>query len=1085
MPVLVDFGLALASSGATGRDVLQVGGPAAGSPAYMAPEQMLGELVDARADLYAFGCILYEYVTGRLPFEGTVPMVINQHLHKRPAAPSSCVEGVPPALDELILKLLEKRPQDRLGYANDVAVALAALGAGERLDWPEARPYLYRPGLAGREAALADVESRLDGAATRRGARILVGGESGVGKTRFAMEVAAMATRRGMRSIAGECATMAGGEGRDAVRAAPLHPFRHLLLAVADRCRELGSPETRRLLGAHGPVLAAYEPSLLRLPGAESQVELPALPAEAALARTVSSLATTLAAFAETEELLLLIDDLQWADATSLAFLASLDAEWFARHPVVLLGTYRAEEKSDAVRQLAGAQGTLSVELGRLEPADVAGMVSDMLAMPRPPSGLLDFLVTESEGNPFFIAELLRVAIDERVLFRNETGEWRVVAEGAAAGDYHDALPLPRELIALVGRRISALSTGARALARVASVLGREFDADVLAAATTLDELPGLDAIEELRARQVLEVAGSRLRFAHDKLREAVYTAIPESQSRVISGVAARAVEARYAGTPELAGHYPFLAHHFAAAREDDKALSYLEKAGQRALDSGASADAIGFFRRAIQLDDQRRLRGDEPSSTSRRAAWERRLGQAEFNLGHMREAETLTLSSLHRCTGRVPAGRSSAVVALVVLLGHLARQLWRLVGPARHQVTRDPEARHRLTEASLAAERLSEIDHFRSEPLLSFSAALQSANLAEPLGSSPELARSYATLSIAFGLVPLQRAVDAYEARARAAAEETGDSQATSRVDLLITLSAIGTARWDVARRASDSGLDMARAAQDHRRFEEILTLRSDVEFMTGHFDEALRLNDELMVSAKKSGNRQGEFWSLTTRVWVLVLMGRAGEAVEPMERAHQLIADEVSDESQHFTRGEGALVHLMQGDHARALRIAKETLGHMERLSPSAFHVLWGYSATCEVFLELAKREPAAADRRRLARAARRACRRMWGYARIFPVGRPWAHRYDGLLHLLSGRTARAQRCFTRSLAEAERLGMPIEAAQARYELGRALPQGDRSRAELLERARAAFLEHGAGAWLARADAAIAAGVTPSMPA
>ncbi len=88
------------------------------------------------------------------------------------------------------------------------------------------------------------------------------------------------------------------------------------------------------------------------------------------------------------------------------------------------------------------------------------------------------------------------------------------------ATPFREALPLPRGLYALVGRRVAALGTGARRLARVASVLGREFDADVLAAATTLDEIPGLEAIEELRARRILDVAGGRLRFAHDKLRE-------------------------------------------------------------------------------------------------------------------------------------------------------------------------------------------------------------------------------------------------------------------------------------------------------------------------------------------------------------------------------------------------------------------------------------------------------------------------------------------------------------------------------------------------------------------------------------
>jgi serine/threonine protein kinase/tetratricopeptide (TPR) repeat protein len=1083
-PVLVDFGLALAASGATGKDKLEVSGRPMGSPAYMSPEQIRGELADARADLYALGCMLYEGITGRVPFEGTVQMVISQHLHKRPQPPSELVEGVPPALERLVLTLLQKRPQDRLGYADDVAAALAALGAAGRPGWPRGRSYLYRPSLAGRSVVLSDVEKSLEGAQQHRGARVFVGGESGVGKTRFAMEIATLATRRGLRVVTGECAAVSAGEDR-ALRAAPLHPFRPLLLALADRCRELGPEETARLLGDRGPVLAAYEPSLLRLPGQEALPELASLQAQAARARLVSALTETLAALAAAEPLLLLIDDLQWADENSLAVLRALDEAWFERSPVVLLGTYRTEENNDAIRELTQARGAVSVELGRLDAAAVGRMVSDMLAMPAPPAEFIDFLVEQSEGNPFFIAEYLRVAIDERVLARNEEGDWRVTAEGAARDTFRDALPLPRELRALVGRRVAALGTGARALARVASVLGREFDADVLVAATTLDEIPGLEAIEELRARQILDVVGGRLRFAHDKLREIIFAEIPDAQSRALSGVAARAIEARYAGTPEIAGCYPILAHHFAVSGDDEKAIEYLEKAGGRALETGASSEAVGFLRRALDLDDQRRRRGDEPAPALRRACWERRLGQAEFNLGNMRDAERLTAGALHRLrSGHAPADalrKPPTAIAFVVLVAHLLRQFYHLFGPARRP-TADPETRRRVAEASLAAERLSEIYFFQSEPLLSFSAALESANLAEALGPSPVLARSYATLSVAFGLVPWQRVVDAYEARARAAAAESADAEAISWVHFLIGLSAIGNARWEDARRALDHAREIARAVQDHRRVEECLALRGNIEVMTGSVEGALASYAELFASAKKSGNQQGEAWALCGRSECYLTLGRPAEALDNLERAHLLMKEDSGDESERITRGEAALVYLMRDDRPRARRIAADTLALMNRLSPSAFHVIYGYVTTCEVLCALYEDERGPEERAALGRSVQLACRALRGYARIFPIGRPYADRFDGVRLALAGKATRAQRLFARSRAAAERLGMPLEAAIASYEMGRFLPPDDARRAEHLEQARAVFAAQDARFWLTRVDAARAGQPQPS---
>ena len=110
-PVLVDFGLAWRSAGTMGREVLDVATDVVGTPAYMAPEQIRGDLIDARADLYATGCLLYELLTSRPPFVGvSTSHIMDQHLNEPPLAPSALVEDVPPDVDRLILALLEKRP---------------------------------------------------------------------------------------------------------------------------------------------------------------------------------------------------------------------------------------------------------------------------------------------------------------------------------------------------------------------------------------------------------------------------------------------------------------------------------------------------------------------------------------------------------------------------------------------------------------------------------------------------------------------------------------------------------------------------------------------------------------------------------------------------------------------------------------------------------------------------------------------------------------------------------------------------------------------------------------------------------------
>jgi serine/threonine protein kinase len=122
--VLVDFGVLAAFGGAHGRETLSVEAGTAGTPLYMAPEQIRGELVDARADLYALGCVVYELLGGEPPFGGTAQQVREGHLHQEPRPLLELAPGLPAELAELVHRLLRKDRRERLGDATDVAVAL-------------------------------------------------------------------------------------------------------------------------------------------------------------------------------------------------------------------------------------------------------------------------------------------------------------------------------------------------------------------------------------------------------------------------------------------------------------------------------------------------------------------------------------------------------------------------------------------------------------------------------------------------------------------------------------------------------------------------------------------------------------------------------------------------------------------------------------------------------------------------------------------------------------------------------------------------------------------------------------------------
>jgi eukaryotic-like serine/threonine-protein kinase len=129
---VMDFGIAraIADSAATMTQTSAV----LGTAQYLSPEQARGEVVDARSDQYSTGCLLYELLTGRPPFVGDSPVsVAYQHVREIPAPPSSLNPDVPPAVDAVVMKSLQKSPADRYETAATMRDDLERARLGEPL----------------------------------------------------------------------------------------------------------------------------------------------------------------------------------------------------------------------------------------------------------------------------------------------------------------------------------------------------------------------------------------------------------------------------------------------------------------------------------------------------------------------------------------------------------------------------------------------------------------------------------------------------------------------------------------------------------------------------------------------------------------------------------------------------------------------------------------------------------------------------------------------------------------------------------------------------------------------------------------
>ncbi|MFN7970992.1 MAG: protein kinase [Acidobacteriota bacterium] len=591
-PVIVDFGLAtpLAS-----REQIAAAGATAGTVHYMSPEQARGDLVDPRADLYALGCILYEILTGRVPFHGrTAAEVLFQHLNATALPPSAIGENVPPLLDRLVLDLLEKDPRHRPGHASVVSRVLGEIGVPDAEQrGPAPRDYLYRPALSGRDDVIDTLRNSLF--RDPEGSFTAIGGESGIGKTRVALHLVWEARMKALPVMA--CACQPGAEG------GPLHAFRPFLEKIAERCTERGPEETLRLLGSFGRALVPFFARPSEIPGLASLPEIDDLPPDAARDRLYSVLADALRSISSTRWLLI-VDDLQWADDLTLGFLGHLlSSGKLAPQPVAIVATYRSDEIRPELAALLASQGTRRLPLRLLGGDAVAAVAADMLAVPEIPEPFLRQLVARTEGNPFFVSELLRSAMSDGLIARDRLGGWQLPER--IARDFGD-LPLPASLARIIESRLSGLTPGARALLDVAAIIGRELDAATLCRASgrAEDDAGAIGGIHELVTRQVLDDdAAGGLRFLHDKIREAVLATLDAgAAARTHRDVVTALEGSGQVHNPDvLAYHWdpagdPARArpHHLLAARASEQryALDEAERHYLAYLASGADATA-------------------------------------------------------------------------------------------------------------------------------------------------------------------------------------------------------------------------------------------------------------------------------------------------------------------------------------------------------------------------------------------------------------------------------------------------------------------------------------------------------------
>ena len=586
------------------------------SLAYMAPEQsgILRRTIDTRSDLYSLGIVFYELLTGIKPFRANDPgELMHQHIARIPDAPDQLVERIPPVVSRIILRLMNKDPDERYqsayGVAEDLETYLQAdverkqtsfltLGKKDRL-----KNLSYRTQLVGRRRERKRLRRHLHELWSGRGYITALAGKSGIGKTRLLSELPRYAS--GVTTFIVETA----GSQRATTR--PYYPFldaAERLLQLIDRMPEAARNETRnriaRSLGTDGRILSGNIPGMAAVFGHDDETA----DAGGETERFFNALKDFFLTIATPDHpLVLSFDDAQLWDRDSVTFLDFL-RQFMADKSLYIALTLREDAGGaavplmDTLRNAAGDGIGEILALGPLERDEVHQLVTEIFGtLEHGLRALSNRLYESSEGNPLLVIENIKTLVDRDIVSATAEG-WSIDTSALEQFSFSSSI---QEKLAT---RLERISKDTIEILRVAAVTGKEFTLQLLFAVlekreTGVSREQLLRQLEEATEGLLLEQRISDrgdvvYSFVHDSVLVTLTENLEPSQLRSLHRQAAEAIEHEYHASDQVYR----LAYHYVQAGSNRRGYLYSRKAAREALENHSYRLAVQFLEQALTI---------------------------------------------------------------------------------------------------------------------------------------------------------------------------------------------------------------------------------------------------------------------------------------------------------------------------------------------------------------------------------------------------------------------------------------------------------------------------------------------------
>ncbi|MEB3198889.1 MAG: AAA family ATPase [Candidatus Sericytochromatia bacterium] len=876
---LMDFGL-IEYAGT--RDL-----PIAGTLGYLAPEIVLKGEVDGRADLYAIGALIFELVTGRLPFTyDSRAEMLRAHVHEAPPELRRLVPDCDPVLDRVVRKLLAKAPSDRFQSTEEV---LSALG----FEAGRASRSLLSPPLIGREheSSLLQraVERMMDGQAPPT---ILLEGPPGIGKTRLLREF-----RAGLQ-VDGIVPVVTGaGRGEDST---PYAPFREVLRGLVPALKE-HIPER---LEVHASVLSSILPEL-------SQASTPEMddPAKEKL-RLMAAIGDLFASLAARRSFVVILEDWHLADPLSRDLLDYLQRN-LAQLPLLRVVATRHREHLQG-EWVAHVE---NVKIAALGDNEIAQMVARILGNDALVAPLLRPLAELTEGNPYHVQRLLEHLVRERLITPGMDG-WLMDAPLQPGA-------LPRNLQGLLLRKMAQLPEDAITVARIGAVLGRGFDLALLGELTGFGEERLFDALESLERQQVLELDDdNHYDWSQAIFKEVVYESFtPEHRTAMHARVAA--VLEKRIGKGKLR-EAPFdlikgVADHYTVGCRPDKIVTFALEVGRRSAMLFANREAERYLSTAVTLlqadgdprwdkprllalrllGDTRRMSADiagakhcylEAIPLAQRVGASMYLARMLTSLADCYTSEDNLAEALGCCERSLEVSLRSGDQASAARCYLTSSMLRYMQGNLAQSVVHAEEALHRgreVDDRGVVAEALAFIGHLYVATMpenayVGIAHLEEAVQLLDELGHKVGLQNAYNFLGAAFfKLGEFRKAENAFRLN-RNLAFELGlrEEEAFAHLNLAITNYELG--EFDLGLVEAESADALAAEAQMHLVHALAITFKAPGYAHLGRLREASKALAEAEGLFRASANKMLEARVLEHRMALLLYLGRAADALE-----------------------------------------------------------------------------------------------------------------------------------------------------------------------------------------------------------